>query len=87
MLKSLSPAFRTALRHFLAFWTTPTPTPQKPLHEIMELMRAVDEAAARNDCKSVGQARRRLREARNAGLSREIANMLRVQLHDQGITK
>jgi hypothetical protein len=66
---TLSRRARVSLRNFLAFWTgrkryrTP--------HAVLEAMQAEREARARNDCRKVGEARRRVRQARLDGLSLE----------------
>lgn len=65
MLRKLSERFRVGLLRFIATWIIP-PLPAPP--ELARLLRAVSDAEARNDCKAIGQARRRLRDYREAGL-------------------
>lgn len=65
---TLSRRARVALRNFLAYWTSPkVRTPRA----VLEAMQDEREARARNDCRAVGEARRRARQARLDGLSLE----------------
>lgn len=85
MLRMLSRRFRVALLQFIALWAKPTPLPRRLPRELVEALRDADAAKARNDCRAIGKARQRLRQARHAGLSREVANMLAKQITNQEV--
>ena len=67
---TLSRRSRAALRNFLAWWTCGCRHYRTP-HAVLEAMQDEREARARNDCRKVGEARRRARQARLDGLSLE----------------
>jgi hypothetical protein len=50
-------------------WSRRWRTPPKP---VADAIGAEREARARNDCRAVGEARRRARQARHDGLRREL---------------
>ena len=61
------------LRHFLTIWTRPTrPLPRTP-KAVAEALQAEREARARNECRAIGYARQRARQARLEGLRREVS--------------
>lgn len=82
-MNSLSRRFRVVLLQFLLIWATPKPPPRRLPRELVAAMRDVTDARERRDCRAIGQARQRLRQARHAGLSREVANMLAKQVVNQ----
>lgn len=67
---TLSHRARCALRNFLAFWSGGRRHYRTP-HDVLAAMQDEREARARNDCRAVGEARRRARQARLDGLSLE----------------
>lgn len=79
-MSGLSRRFRVVLLQFLELWATPTPPSRRLPRELVAAMRDVSDARERRDCRAIGQARQRLRQARHAGLSREVANMLAKQV-------
>lgn len=66
---TLSRRARASLRNFLAWWIGPKHL--RTPHAVLEAMQDEREARARNDCRAVGEARRRARQARLDGLSLE----------------
>ena len=67
---TLSRRARVALRNFLAFWVGPKR--YRTPHAVLQAMQDERDARARNDCRAVGKARQRLRQARHEGLRREV---------------
>lgn len=76
MLASLPPRARTMLRQFLSAWIAPAPQPTRLPQAVAEAIDAASAARARNDCRKLGMARQRLRQARLDGLRRERASNL-----------
>lgn len=60
-----------ALRNFLAFWSGDRRHYRTPSN-ILAAMQDEREARARGDCRAIGHARQRLRQARHDGLRREL---------------
>ena len=74
MLSRLTHRARIALRQFLASWINPSPKAPRLPRDVAKAMEAERQALARNACREIGAARRRLRQARHEGLRFERAN-------------
>jgi hypothetical protein len=73
MLARFSERFRSGLLHFLTLWATPKPTTPRLSAEILATLRAITDAENRNDCRALGEARKKLVRLRNEGLAQEFA--------------
>ncbi len=73
MLCRLSDRFRAELLRFLTMRATPKPTTPRLSSEILATLRAITDAEHRNDCRALGEARKKLVRLRNEGLAQEVA--------------